>query len=201
MIKNIIFDIGNVLIHFAWKETMEELGFSDECIDTLDKGFLNNTLWDELDLGIMNESDVIDKACSCFPQYERQIRLFWENNIMTIRPYDYCEKWIKSLKERDYNVYLLTNYPDSLFKKSVQSAFPFYPYVDGEVVSSRIKIRKPDKGIYETLFEKYSLIPEESVFFDDRQINIDGAKSVGLNAFLFEGYEKADSVIKEIGKR
>lgn len=201
MIKNIIFDIGNVLIHFAWKETMEELGFSSDCIDVLDKGFLNNTLWDELDLGVMKELDVINTACEKLPQYAENIRKFWDNNLMTIRPYDYSEGWLKDLKNRGYNVYLLTNYPDSLFDKSVKNAFPFYPYTDGEIVSSRIKIRKPDKGIYEALFAKYSIKPEESIFFDDRIVNIDGAKKVGLNAFLFESFEKADNEIKILGGR
>lgn len=201
MIKNIIFDIGNVLVHFAWKETMEDLGFSPECISELDKGFINDPLWDELDLGALPEAAVIDKACKRFPKYSANIRLFWENNLMTIRPYDYSEGWLKDLHRRGYNVYLLTNYPDTLFTKSVASAFPFYSQADGEIVSSRIKIRKPDRGIYEALFEKYSLRPEESIFFDDRIVNIEGAKAVGLNAFLFEGFEKSDSIIRNLGER
>lgn len=192
MIKNIIFDIGNVLIYFAWKEAMVDLGFSDECIGTLDKGFINDPLWDELDLGILPESAVIDKAVLRFPEYEKEIRKFWNNNILTIRPFAYSEPWIQSLKERGFKVYLLTNYPDSLFEKSVKFAFPFYPYVDGEIVSSRVKIRKPDEGIYRALFDKYNLLPKESVFFDDRPINIEGAKNVGLNAFLFKSMEQAE---------
>lgn len=201
MIKNIIFDIGNVLVSFAWKETMEELGFTPECIDILDKGFINNSLWDELDLGVKAENDVIETACKAFPQYSQNIKLFWENNLMSIRPYDYSEAWLKDLKNRGYNVYLLTNYPDTLFKKSVENAFPFYSYTDGEIVSSRVKIRKPDKKIYEALFSKYNLRPEESIFFDDRAVNIDGAKAVGLNAFLFETFEKAENTIKDFGGR
>lgn len=201
MIKNIIFDIGNVLVYFAWKETMIELGFDNACIDALDKGFINHSFWDELDLGVRSEDDVIDSVCEAIPEYSDNIRLFWKNRILTIRPYDYCEYWVKDLKRRGYNVYLLTNYPVTLFDESVKTSFPFYDYIDGKVVSSHVKIRKPDRGIYETLFKKYSLNPGESIFFDDRPVNITGAKAVGLNAFVFEGYEKADAIIKELGER
>lgn len=198
MIKNIIFDIGNVLVTFAWKESMINLGFDDKCIETLDKGFINDPLWDELDLGIKPESEVINTAIARFPQYTKEINLFWDKNINTIIPRDYSVEWMKDLKRDGYKIYLLTNYPDSLFKKSVESAFPFYPYVDGEVVSSRVKIRKPDKEIYETLFKKYGLKPEESVFFDDRIVNIEGAEKVGLNAFLFTTYEQAKTDLKSL---
>ena len=200
MIKNVIFDIGMVLVDFAWKDHLIELGFDSECIDALDKSFINDPLWDELDLGIMKEEDVIDSAVARLPQYESQIRLMWDKMINAVRPYDYSKKWIMDLKEKGLNTYLLSNYPDSLFKKSVECAFPFYPYIDGEVVSSRVKLRKPDERIYKTLFEKYNLVPEECVFFDDRKINIDAAKKLGVNAFLFEGYEKACKTLDEICK-
>lgn len=198
MIKNVIFDIGNVLIYFAWKEAMIKLGFSDETIEILDKNLINNDYWDELDRGRIPEDDVINQLCKKLPQLENEIRLFWENNLLTIEPYDYSKPWIISLKEKGLNVYLLTNYPDSLFKKSVESRFPFYTYVDGEVVSSRVKYIKPEKEIYEILFDRYNINPEESVFFDDRPKNINAAKKLGLNAFVFEGYEKAQEILNSL---
>ena len=97
-IKNVVFDIGKVLVDFAWDKLMEELGFSKECIDTLDKGFINNPLWDQMDLGIMKEEEVMDEAIKRFPQYEKEIRCFYDNLIKTVRPYDYCVKWISDLK-------------------------------------------------------------------------------------------------------
>ena len=76
MIKNIVFDIGNVLIDFAWKATMEELGFDKECIDTLDRGFINNDLWDEMDRGVLSFDEVVKLATDKMPAYEKEIRLF-----------------------------------------------------------------------------------------------------------------------------
>ena len=190
-IKNVVFDIGKVLVDFAWDKLMEELGFSKECIDALDKGFINDPLWDQMDLGIMKEEEVIDEAVRRFPEYEKEIRCFYDNLIKTVRPYDYCVKWIKDLKANGYKVFLLTNYPVKLFDESVATSFPFYDLIDGKVVSSHINIIKPSEGIYKAHFEKYNLKAEECVFFDDRQRNVDAANRLGMHAFVFEGYEKA----------
>ena len=195
MIKNIVYDIGMVLIDFAWAQAMRDLGYSEETIDFLDKNFVNHELWDELDRGVMEESDVINLFCERHPQYEEEIRKFWDNNILTVRPYDYSAPWVKDMKDIGLNTYLLTNYPDTLFDKSVKYAFPFYPYIDGEIVSSRVKIRKPDEGIYKALLEKYNLKAEECLFFDDRIINIEAAKKLGFNAHVFTSYEEARAII------
>ena len=192
MVKNIVFDIGNVLIDFAWKATMEELGFDKECIDTLDRGFINNDLWDEMDRGVLSFDEVVKLATDKMPAYGKEIRLFVDNLILTIRPFDYSEKWVKDLKSKGFNVYLCTNYPDSTFEESVnRGLFPFYPYIDGKIVSSRVHLLKPSVEIFNALFDKYNLKAEECVFFDDKQRNVNGAIKAGMNAFVFEGYEKA----------
>lgn len=192
MIKNIVFDIGNVLIDFAWEKTMQELGFDEKCIETLADGYINNDLWDEMDRGVMTFEEVIKLAVKAMPQYEKEIRLFVDNLILTIRPFDYSEKWVKDLKSKGFNVYLCTNYPDSTFEESVnRELFPFYPYIDGKIVSSRVHLLKPSVEIFNALFDKYNLKAEECVFIDDKEKNVNGAKKAGMNGFVFEGYEKA----------
>ena len=192
MIKNIVFDIGNVLIDFAWEKTMEELGFDEKCIETLADGYINNDLWDEMDRGVMTFEEVIQLAVKAMPQYEKEIRLFVDNLILTIRPFDYGEQWIKDLKNKGFKVFLCTNYPDSIFEQSVnRGLFPFYPYIDGEIVSSRVHLLKPSEEIFNALIEKYNLKAEECVFIDDKEKNVNGAKKAGMNSFVFEGYEKA----------
>lgn len=200
MIKNVVLDIGGVLIDFAWAQTMREMGCSEECIDAVGKGFINTPLWDELDLGIQPEEDALEAGCNAVPEYADEIRAMWENNIKAIRPYDYCVDFVKGLKDKGFKVFLLTNYPETLYAKSVEFAFPFYPYLDGEVVSAHVKQRKPDKEIYQTLLDKYSLNPDECVFFDDRSENVEGAKAAGLHAFVFHNPEEAVNKIMELNK-
>lgn len=202
MIKNVIFDIGMVLVDFRWKELFCEVGCDDGEIAALDNLFFGECLWDELDLGIFDEEEVIAKACDTLPHLEGKITEFWERRVETIDPYDYALPMIKELKERGLNVYLLTNYPRSLYAECKDKGrFPFYDLIDGEVVSSHVKIRKPDREIYEALLNKYSLKADECIFTDDRPINIEGAAKLGINAFVFEGYKEAMAKISEIEKR
>ena len=205
MIKNIVFDIGNVLIDFAWKATMEELGFNEKCVDTLADGYINNDLWDEMDRGVLSFEEVIQLAVKAMPQYEKEIRLFVDNLILTIRPFDYSEQWVKDLKSKGFKVFLCTNYPASTFEESVnRGLFPFYPYIDGKIVSSRVHLLKPSVDIFNCLFDTYNLNPADCVFFDDKERNVNGAKKAGMNAFVFEGYEKAcrdlDGLVAELNK-
>ena len=86
-----------------------------------------------------------------------------------------------TLKKCGYNIYLLSNYPESLFKKHTQYA-DFMKDIDGLMVSYMINITKPDLRIYEALCSKYSLDKSKSIFFDDRKENIIAARKFGIDA-------------------
>ena len=94
-----------------------------------------------------------------------------------------ADKWLKSLKDRGYHVYLLSNYPRRLVALHTPR-FHFLPYTDGRVVSYECHITKPDERIYQRLSSKYNLIPEECIFLDDRQANLDAAEKLGFNTLL-----------------
>ena len=94
-----------------------------------------------------------------------------------------ADMWLKDLKSRGYNIYLLSNYPRRLFALHTPR-FHFLPYTDGRVVSYEYHVTKPDAAIYEHLCSKYNLVPEESIFLDDRQANLDAAAKLGFHTLL-----------------
>ena len=190
MIKNIIFDIGEVLIDFSWREHMQELGFSESTIEALGKGWVCSPLWDELDRGAMPEEEALALAKAALPEYEKEIDTFWSNPDGIVRCRKRSAPWLRSLRERGYNVYLLSNYPHTLFEAH-QKDFEFLPYTNGRVVSSYLGIMKPDRRIYEELLSKYSLDAEECIFIDDRQVNLDGAQALKINTLLFRNMQQA----------
>lgn len=198
MIKNIILDIGNVLVDFRYHDYMTELGFSEEVMKAMEERVILNDLWDQLDLGIRDEEEIINEMFTRVPEYEKECRVFFDNIINIVKTYDYAESWVKQLKTKGYKVYLLSNYPRSLFTLHEKSSFSFAKYVDGKVVSAFIKMSKPDARIYNYLLEQYTLKPEECLFFDDRQINIDAAVKCGFNAHLFTTYEDAVNTIDKL---
>lgn len=197
MIKNVIFDIGMVLVNFKWEEIMSEVGATPEEIKTFGKEFIHGA-WKHLDKGDMPEEEVLEILKRDNPTMADKVTAFWDRIEDTIESYDYSRKWIQELKDRGYKVYLLTNYPDSFFTKSVEDKFDFYDLVDGEVVSARVKHIKPEPEIYQILFDKYSLVPSECAFMDDRADNVAAAIEQGMKAFTFEGYEDAKQKLEAL---
>lgn len=192
MIKNIVFDVGNVLVNYRWRELMEELGFSKDLQKVFGEKVFGNPFWIELDRGVLDEKDVIAKIREENSAYGREFDLIWENKEKLIEPYDYAVKMIDTLKKQGFRVYLLSNYPVSLFELHTKcEKFPFLDKVDGKVVSGFVKLVKPDREIYEYLLRTYDLKAEECVFLDDRKENVEAAKNIGMAGILFENYEQA----------
>ena len=187
-VSNVIFDVGNVLIDFCWEKTCEMLHFSRDIIDAFEKNMILTDVWDMLDEGTISLEHAILRFIEAMPQYEKEVRLFWEHADTFVEEYDYAFELIKELKEKGYKVYLLSNYPLDMYKLHWPT-FRFFELVDGYIVSAVEKLRKPDIRIYKLLCERYGLEPSACVFFDDRQINVDAAIEVGMQGILFESDE------------
>ena len=197
-IKNVIFDIGEVLVDFAWREHMRtHLGFSEEAIAVLGEKWIGAPLWQELDRGALSETEVIERAREAVPEYAAEIQRFWDNPDGIVVCREQSAPWLSSLKERGYGVYLLSNYPKSLFEIHIKD-FAFVPYTDGRVVSCYEKVMKPDARIYQILLDRYSLKADECVFIDDREENIAGARAAGMHGIVFHDIEQAMSELEEM---
>lgn len=197
MIKNIVFDIGNVLAAFCWKQYISELGIDPAFEDRLAAATTCNRLWREIDHGIMPLDDIITAMIATDPAIESEIRLFFKDRRRLVLEYDYSEGWLRELKARGYNIYLLSNYSQDHFQY-ISRTFKFFGYEDGRVVSYQEKCLKPEQKIYETLFERYGLVPGECVFLDDSPENIEGAVKAGMRGIVFENYAQGRAELEKI---
>lgn len=195
-IKNVVFDVGMVLIDFCWEKHCRNLGFGDEVIAAFDVNMIRSGYWDMLDAGSITTQDAIDKFMEVMPQYKKELEQFWTTQEGFVEEYTYSAPLVRELKEKGYNVYLLSNYPLDMYKLH-WPAFEFYKIVDGYVVSAPEKIKKPDPAIYNLLCERYGLKAAECMFIDDRQENVDAAIQVGMDAALFRGYEELRKILFE----
>ena len=128
MIKNIIFDIGNVLVRFQPDEAMREIGIEENKIAALAHATYENPVWVELDRGVIPENEIIDEMVKVAPQYEADIRRFFkEGKAFVVKAFDYAADWIKELKNRGYKVYLLSNYPKEYFDQCLFDKYNLNP--------------------------------------------------------------------------
>lgn len=199
MIKNVIFDIGNVLVDFRWRVLMEELKLSQETQAAFEKTVFGSRWWGELDHGIYEEAEILEHFREDNKAYLDAFNLVWENRDKLVEPYAYAVQWVENLKSSGRNVYLLSNYPKDVFALHAECGrFPFLDKVDGKVVSGFVRMVKPDADIYEYLLSEYGLNADECVFIDDREENVETAKALGMGGIVFQGYEQACSELDRL---
>lgn len=182
-IKNIIFDVGDVLLSYRWKEMLQDYGLSEEEACRVGYAMFDDKdgLWLELDLGVKSQEEIIRAYEKKYPEDAKAIRYFISHGeYMSVPRPEIWEK-IPRLKEQGYKIYLLSNYSEDLFKKHTQYA-DFMKYIDGKMVSYMIHKIKPDPAIYQALFDSYGLVPQECLFFDDRAENVKAAQKQGMAA-------------------
>ncbi len=195
-IKNIVFDVGNVLVAFRYRELMQDLGFDETTVDYLAKNMVETPFWNELDRGDKMNADAIEKFTNELPEYKSEILKFWDNIQDVVKEYDYSEGLVKELKAAGYGVYILSNYPVETYHMHWPH-FKFLPHADGYIVSGFERVIKPDEKIYRLLESRFGIKLEDSIFVDDRQINIDAANSYGMKGILFTGYDDLIDSLKK----
>ncbi len=189
MIKNIIFDVGDVLFDYRPVEMLMEIGVSREEALRLDDEMFYDPLWRILDMGTMSQEKVIAEYGRRYPDDAEEIAWFITHGerMHVARPQVW--KRVHQLKEKGYRIYLLSNYSEDLFHKHTKGA-SFMEDLDGMVVSYQIHMAKPDRGIYQYLFHKYALKPEECVFYDDREENVKAAIQQGMESVQITSQEQ-----------
>lgn len=193
MIKTVIFDIGNVLVHFRWRELYVELGYTGEKFERIADATVRNPWWEEFDKGLMTTEEVIDRFAERVPEYRTEISEIYEPKNLgeLVRLYDYAIPWIQELKADGYRVYILSNWSKPAYDANLDTNLRFLSEVDGALMSFQEGIIKPDRKIYELICSRYDIDPKEAVFLDDNAANIEGARAFGLNAIHFKNYEQA----------
>lgn len=190
MIKTVVFDIGQVLVDFAWEEVLRKVAPEETLYERLARATVLNPVWNEYDRGIWTIEEVEDAFVKCDPEIESYIRSAVDRVGEMIRMRDYAISWIRDLKEQGLRVLILSNYGKKAYRESIE-ALRFLPETDGGILSYRVGLIKPDPAIYRELFRMFQLVPEECVFIDDRKENILAARQQGMQGIVFESYEQA----------
>lgn len=198
MITTIIFDIGNVLADFTWKEHYESFGYDDAMVERLAKATVMSPMWNENDRGVMTAEELLQAFVGYDPEIEQDIRKVLDNVKTMVVRNDYAIPWIQDLKSKGYRVLYLSNFSEKA-EKDCAYALDFIPYMDGGILSYQEKVIKPMPEIYEILIKRYGLAPEECVFLDDTKANLDGAEKFGIHTIHFRNQAQAIEELRKLG--
>ncbi len=184
MIKNVIFDIGGVLVDWDPDRSFRECGADDAAIQKIREKMFAPGVWLEEDLSIMQEEELSAFLKEKCEGYEREIEYLRNNFHTSVCQYPDTKEWIDHVHERGRKVYILSNFGKHCFEQVIDTHMDFLQMTDGAVISYREHKVKPDDDIYETLLDRYALKAKECVFLDDLKDNLVTAERLGFKTIL-----------------
>ncbi|MEG2656824.1 MAG: HAD family phosphatase [Clostridium sp.] len=186
MIKNVIFDIGNVLLSFNPMEYLRRKIDNEGKVQEIYEEIFLSEEWLMLDRGIITEIEAVDRLCSRHKEDAELINIAMDNWYELLKPIEETVNGLEELNNKGYKLYYLSNFHDMAFKE-INKTHGFFKLFHGGVVSYEEKLLKPEKEIYERLVERYKIIPKESIFIDDTKLNVEAAKRLGFKTIHFQG--------------
>ncbi|SIQ53759.1 HAD family hydrolase [Halanaerobium kushneri] len=195
MIKNIVFDLGNVLLDFKPDLYLGELGYSEQIKSQLMSEIFASEEWLQLDRGTITQKQAVEKWQQRNPEIKNLIADVMEGweRILTLK--EDTLKIIKSLAQQKYNLYILSNFQKKAFDY-ISSEYDFFKYFDGQVISAEIGMIKPEAEIYEHLLDKFDLKASQTLFIDDSKPNIKAALKKGIRVIHFTDAENLKEELK-----
>ncbi|MGI6071099.1 MAG: HAD family hydrolase [Blautia sp.] len=197
-IKNIIFDVGGVLLSFDWEEYLDSFHFPPQIRKAMGDAAFPSPEWNERDRGTKTDEEYFQTFLKHVPQYEKELHQVMENENQSLHIYDYSKTWVKYLQSKGYHTYLLSNISSHMLEGFYQ-ILDFIPSMDGTIFSCEVHQVKPEPEIYQTLINTYGLDPRECLFMDDRAENVEAAKRAGMEAFVFTDFQSAAQKLESYG--
>ena len=197
MIRNIIFDIGGVLLNYNPKTYLDKLNIEESKRKTLNDIIFHNPKWRDCLNGFISNSELIEYLVKENQKYKSEIEqiLSKENLKYMLPPKQEMIEYYKTLKQKGYKIYLCSNITKDTYNY-IKDSFEIIRVADGGVFSCFENISKPNVEIYQKLIEKYKLDIEKSILIDDTKRNIISANDIGLKGILFNNIEDIKKILK-----
>lgn len=186
MIKNIVLDMGNVLLTFNPEVCLQTFLDNDADRAIIRRELFEGPEWIQGDYGIITNAQRYEPVSKRVPaRLHASLKNCVDKWDMCMKPVPGAMDFCKYIKDKGYGIYVLSNACNGFY-----DYFPNFAeisYFDGVLVSSDIHMIKPEAGIYTHFLEVYGLNPEECLFIDDRPENVEGGLKAGMQGFIFAG--------------
>ena len=186
MIKNIVFDMGKVLVHYNADMVCRHFIEDEEERKAVRMAVFESHEWLFLDMGVISEEEALKKMQERLDteHAKKMAALCLEHwHEYNMWPDPEMGEVVRRFKEKGYGIYLCSN--ASLRLLTCYNIIPGIEYFDGILFSAEVKCIKPQKEMYCHLFERFQLNPEECFFIDDMPLNIEGAKACGMEGYCY----------------
>lgn len=196
--KKIVFDMIGVLAHWGMGEHFQELFGVEKGMEMMHRLF-GDPVWKEnVDYGSIPENVLFEEVVRRNPDLEqeyRQIQYRWHDFI---EPREDTEALARRLKAAGYPLYYLSNFPREGFDAAFRR-LPVFRLMEGGLVSADVHQIKPDPAIFQTFLKTFDLAAEDCIFADDLPANVEGARAVGMQGFVYTTAEAFAADLNSLG--
>jgi putative hydrolase of the HAD superfamily len=183
-IKNIVFDVGNVLVKWEPLSIISNFFQDAEEFDVLVKKIFKSEVWIDLNLGKISEAEAVSQYVAVLGIPQNKLTALMLAVKESLLPIPGSIQLVKKLYNAGFPLYVITDNTKEIMVH-LKRRYDFWPMFQGIVVSADIGHLKPSPVIYHHLLETYQLKPEETLFFDDIEKNVTGARAVNMLAMQF----------------
>ncbi|MBF7076282.1 HAD family hydrolase [Streptococcus sp. HF-100] len=201
MIKNLVFDFGNVLIE--WNPAKILAAFvKEEDRKRVEAAIFDSGLWAQTDTGQLTLKSAIQAAQTLLDSsYSATVEAIFTHWYETVDVYHQLQEKIFEWAQLGYGIYILSTTSEIFYAVENAGLLPMTKVLTGKILSYEVGFAKPDKSIYQKLLTQYALHANQCVFIDDLQINLDAAKSLGFETILATSEQQNIIAIEELLKK
>ncbi len=197
--KNIIFDLGGVVVDFEPREFLVDHFMNEEVEDALYDITFGSEEWRLIDAGLLSREEgnriMREKGAAIRRSFELNVIL--DDWYDMLRTKDDMYQLMKRLKKRGYGIYYLSNISWDVLGMLQQRRF--WKLFDGGLASCEARITKPDPRIYHLLLRRYGLSATECIFIDDNEENAAAAFQRDITGIHFTNMRTLQRALRSYG--
>lgn len=185
MIKNLVFDLGNVLIEWNSEKILSYFEPEEGRRQVLRQAIFESGVWHQTDKGELSLKEACNEVqAGLDDSYHSAVKNVFYHWYEVVHVYSDLQEKIELWAKQGYRIYILSTTCEIFYHIEKAGLLPIYPLLSGYTLSSEVGVVKPEAEIYQNLLKKYNLNPVESVFIDDIQANLDTAAELGFETIL-----------------
>ena len=199
MIRNIVFDIGNVLVRWDPVLIIERTFGKERTNEKLVRSiFPGNDIWIPLNLGRITAAEAMLSYRETLGFSEDETELLWHNVLDSQSLISETVEMMENLSNAGFRIFALSDNVHEIVRY-LKSHYEFWDLFDGAVISAEVGMLKPEEPIFRHLLSRFDLKADETVFMDDVPKNVSGAKALGIRAFQFTTADAAKEKLTQMG--
>ena len=187
MIKNLIFDFGQVLARYNPAIIVGNYVANPEDSALLQKTIFDRLYWDRLDAGTISDDELMTECKKRLPERLHKVaETIYQNWVFNLPEIEGMRELVCNMRDKfGLRVFVLSNAGIALFEHAKEISI--FSEFEGYIISAECGYIKPNTDIFEYACKTWNITPAETVFIDDTKVNIIGAEAAGLIGYHFDG--------------